>query len=163
MTRRRSIRTRLTVGSIAGVLAVGALAAPAPSQALPAPGAPGTTTVDSAKFATPGGHGNFRWRYSSSKKNQCGIYPTGRSYTVRCAAKSPAADGEKSKYDAIEIGRRVRRTTMSDDDVYSGAKRLYPNQTIDVVGITCTAFGNATIACTKGGRSFEIVGGVAKR
>ena len=166
MKLRPSTLLRIGAALISGAVVGGLIAGVAgPTAAEPSVNA---DVVDSATFATPGGHGNFRWRYSSSKKSQCGIYPTGRSYTVRCAAKIRPSDtseesSEKSPYDAIEIDRKgVRRTTMSADDAYSGAKRLYPNQTIDVVGITCTAFQHATITCKKGSRSFEIVGGVAK-
>ncbi|HNP57309.1 MAG TPA: hypothetical protein PK331_16400 [Gordonia sp. (in: high G+C Gram-positive bacteria)] len=151
---------RLLVGAVVGAVAAGGLVT---SASAPASAVPGQNIVDSAKFATPGGHGNFRWRYSSSQKRLCGIYPTGRSYTVRCAARIPSSDGSgRSDYNAIEIGRAGVRRTATDGETYSGAKRLWPGQTISVVGITCTAFKRATITCETRKGAFRIVGGVAK-
>ncbi|MFT3899139.1 MAG: hypothetical protein QM728_02690 [Gordonia sp. (in: high G+C Gram-positive bacteria)] len=165
-------------------LAFGALlAAPATSHAIPfldqnqGPGG-NTVVVDSSKYATDGGHGNFRWRYSASKKNVCGIYPVGRGYVVRCAAKNKSAadadeksdeqSGEtstsKSKYDGIQLGGTgVKRVKLDDDQKGFKAKRLMPNHTIDVVGITCTAYKRATLTCQTSRGSFKIVGGVVQR
>ena len=59
------------------------------------------------------------------------------------------------------IGRAGVRRTATDGETYSGAKRLWPGQTISVVGITCTAFKRATITCETRKGAFRIVGGVA--
>ncbi|WP_161926297.1 hypothetical protein [Gordonia crocea] len=146
----------VVVGLVASALVVTGAAGAASA-------APDATTISPGKFATPGGHGNFRWRYSSSAKNLCGIYPAGRSYVVRCAAKIPAADGSgaSKKFTAIEIGSRGVKRTTSDGDAYPGAKRLYPHQAISVVGITCTAAEGASVTCETNKGAFSIVGGVA--
>ncbi|GAA3030173.1 hypothetical protein GCM10010528_09570 [Gordonia defluvii] len=163
MKHRPSLMARLMVGALAGALVPAALATAAATTASAAPGGD-TVTVDSSRYATPGGHGNFRWRYSSAKSSLCGIYPTDRTYTVRCAAKVPSSGAsESSKYDAVEIGPGGARRTTTGGETYGGAKRLYPNHTISVVGITCTARKHATVTCTTPTGSFQIVGGVAKR
>ncbi|QKT06346.1 hypothetical protein HUN08_03390 [Gordonia sp. X0973] len=171
--KRRSPATVLSVaaGAVVTVGLIPATIGPAAaddmgsSSGAPGDNAPTSVQVDSSRYATPGGHGNFRWRYSASKKSLCGIYPTGFSYTVRCAAKFRAPEGadSTSKYDAVELGRRGVRRTTTDGDTYPGAKRLFPGHTISVVGIECTAFEHATITCKTRRGAFRIVGGVVQR
>ena len=147
-------------GVLAGVVVAGGLVT---ATAPEASAAPDTVRVSSAKFATSGGHGNFRFRYGTAKRRVCTISPTGRSYTVRCAAGMP----KKSKaaaagLNAVEIGPKGKKRLKADRPT-GPAKRLRPGQEIKVVGITCTAAKNATVTCKKGKRSFRIAGGVLQR
>ncbi|MFT4201291.1 hypothetical protein [Gordonia sp. (in: high G+C Gram-positive bacteria)] len=180
MNNGQPLALRAGTALAASAVALGAaIAAPTTAGAIPfldqnaGPDA-NTVVVDSSKYATDGGHGNFRWRYSASKKDVCGIYPVGRGYVVRCAVKTKAAADKsdehggatstKSAFDGIQLGGTgVKRVKLDDDQKGFKAKRLLPNHTIDVVGITCTAFGHATLNCKTSRGAFRIVGGVAQR
>lgn len=157
--RRRTFVQRLTVATLALLTLGGVATGVAPAASAD----PGIVKVDESRYATPGGHGNFRWRYSTSKTSLCGIYPDGRSYTVRCRAKVANKSANGIKYDGVEISRRGTHVTATEGETYPGAKRLFPGRTISVVGVTCTAYSHATIKCKTRKGSFRIVGGTLKR
>lgn len=160
MPARHSLTRLLGTGMMAA-LAVGGLTV----AAQPAGATPGITTVDSSVYATPGGHGNFRWRYAAGAGHECRITPVGRSVAVECDAKFPASArtaSSTSKPDAIRLqGRRVTATTGTSQ--WAGAKRMAPYRQISVEGVTCTVLEHATVNCETRGGKFTVVGGVVRR
>ncbi|GAB20671.1 hypothetical protein GOEFS_124_00030 [Gordonia effusa NBRC 100432] len=145
--RSRHTFTRHLGAGVLAALAIGGLTV----AAHPASATPGATTVDSSVYATPGGHGNFRWRYAAGTGHECRISPVGRSLAVECEAQPSAVR---------LLGRNVTATTY--DTTWSAARRIAPNHEISVEGITCVVGDHASIACKTRSARFTIVGGAVK-
>ncbi|NMO02672.1 hypothetical protein HH308_15780 [Gordonia sp. TBRC 11910] len=153
--------TRLLGSGLLTALAVGALTV----AAQPATAMPGITTVDSSVYATPGGHGNFRWRYAAGPGHECRIIPVGRTVAVECDATFPTSVRTASstvKPNAVRLlGRTVTATTSTSH--WAGAKQMAPYRQISVEGVTCTVLEHATVDCRTGGGDFTVVGGMVRR
>ncbi|MFW0788028.1 hypothetical protein [Gordonia sp. CPCC 205333] len=146
MRSRHTFSRHLSAGVLAA-LAVGGLTV----AAQPASATPGVISVDSAVYATPGGHGNFRWRYAAGAGHECRITPTGRSLAVECDARPSAVR---------LFGRHVTATTY--DNPWASAKRIKPNHQISVEGVTCVVGYRASVTCNTRSAKFTIVDGVVK-
>lgn len=148
--------SRLLGAGLMAALAVGGLAVAAPTASA------GVIAVDSSAYATPGGHGNFRWKYAAGAGHECRIMPVDRTAAVECDAKFARTTSSAGGSDAIRLlGPRVQ-ATVNTSGRWAGVKRMAPYRQISVEGITCTVFEHASVTCTTRAGRFAVVGGVVR-
>lgn len=138
-------------------LAVGALTVTAQ------PASAGITAVDSSAYATPGGHGNFRWKYAAGPGHECRITPVGRTAAVECDARFVRAASSTSGPNAVRLVGPSVKATVSTSSRWAGVKRMAPYRQISVEGITCIVGEHASVSCATRTGHFDVVGGVVRR